>query len=166
VLFPHDPEDTAAHIFRQIQAFRHSDEALQHMPCLVILDGFDDLAADPVSLRAALRAARHMAQSSSTTIWLGAVGDSGATPDMVDVHMKLIVGEPAVRSWIDQVPEWETDRVVSAAVLPRLYPEAAQGRLPCVLRSISPHGGWCSHAYHLYYPTSGRFQNIVPKKES
>jgi len=166
VLFPHGPEDTAAHIFHQIQAFRHSDEALQHMPCLVIFDGFDDMATDPATLHAALRAARHMAQESSSTIWLGAVGDIGIDDGMVDVRLKLVLGEPSLRSWLEQTPEWETDRVTSAAVLPRLYPEAAQGRLPCAIRSISTHGGWCTHAYHLYFPSSGRFQNIVPKKEA
>ena len=165
VLFPHGPQDTAATIFHQIQAFRHSDEALQHMPCLVILDGFDDLAPDLPTLHAALRAARHMAQESSSTIWIGAVGDTGVEPGMVDVHMKLVLGEPALRTWLDNTPEWESDRNTSTAVLPRLYPEAAQGRLPCVVRSLSTHGGWSNHAYHLYFPSSGRFQNIVPKKE-
>jgi len=24
---------------------------------------------------------------------------------------------------------------------------------------------WTMHAYHLYYPGTGRFQNIVPKRE-
>lgn|GEM_PF-1192547 len=166
VLFPHTPRDTAAEIFEQIQAFRHSDEALQHMPCLTILDGFDDIACDPAAMHAALRAARHMAQESSTTIWLGSVGDKTVTDSMVDVHMNLVVGESALRPWLENVPDSHPDRSTSAVVLPRLFPEAAQGRLPCVLEARSPHFGWDLHGYQLYHPSSGRFQNIVPKKEA
>lgn len=166
VLFPHGPTDTAESIFHQIQAFRHSDEALQHMPCLVIFDGFDDLAADPVSMHAALRAARHMAQESASTVWLGAVGATPQIRGMIDVHIDLILGENHLRPWLEALPDHEPDRSTTLAVLPRLYPESAQGRLPCVARCTSMHGGWTSHAYHLYYPSSGRFQNIVPKKET
>lgn len=166
VLFPHTPRDNAIEIFEQIQAFRHSDEALQHMPCLTILDGFDDLACDAPSMHAALRAARHMAQESSTTVWLGAAGRTTISDGMVDVHMNLVAGETALKSWLEHVPPNHPDRATSIAVLPRLLPEAAQGRLPCVIEARSPHADWNLHGYHLYHPSSGRFQNIVPKKET
>lgn len=165
VLFPHSPRDTAAEILEQIQAFRHSDEALQHMPCLVILDGFDDLAPDSVTRHAALRAARHLAQESSSTIWLGAASGSDVEDGLVDVRLKLVVGEQPLRRWLENVPAWHPDRPTTNVVLQRLFPEAAQGRLPCVVDAVSPHSGWDLHAYHLYHPASGRFQNIVPKKE-
>lgn len=165
VLFPHSPRDSAADIFSQIQAFRHSDEALQHMPCLVILDGFDDLAPDSASLRSALRAARHLAQESSSTIWLGASGENVIDSSMVDVHLKLILGELPVRQWLETVPASHPDASTSQIVLQRLVPEAAQGRLPCMIEADCPHAGWNLHGYHLYHPASGRFQNIVPKKE-
>jgi len=166
VLFPQAPGDTAATICHQIQAFRHSDEALAHMNCLVILDGFDDLAADPTSLHAALRAARSLAQGSAVTIWLGSARRGLVPPGMVDVHIDLMVGESTLRPWFDALPDTEADKATTAAVLPRLYPEAAQGRQPCVIRARSVHSDWVSHGYHLYYPGSGRFQSIVPKKET
>lgn len=165
VLFPHSPRDSATEIFNQIMAFRHSDEALQHMPCLVIVDGFDDLSPDPASLRSALRAARHLAQESSTTIWLGAAGNTGISDSMVDVHARLIVGEVPLRQWMEGIPASHPDRSTTAVVLQRLFPEAAQGRLPCVIEASNPHASWDMHGYHLYHPASGRFQNIVPKKE-
>lgn len=166
VLFPQAPTDTAATICQQIQAFRHSDEALQHMNCLVILDGFDDLTPDNVSLHQALRAARSLAQQSAATIWLGSSRRGLVPPGLVDVHMDLMVGESTLRSWYESLPDTEPDKATTAAILPRLYPESAQGRLPCVVRSRSVHADWISHGYHLYYPGSGRFQSIVPKKET
>ncbi len=162
LLFPSDPDETLASRLRQQRAFRHSDEALSGLPALCAVDGFDDFAAVP----GAMQAVRHMAQDAYCAVWLGAVGPTGISPAMVDLHLSLVVGEPAIRAWLES-PETahDADLILSRQVLPRLFPEVAQGRIPCAVRAVNAHEGWVMHAYHLYYPGTGRFQNIVPKRE-
>lgn len=162
MLFPYDPSETLGERLKQQYAFRHSDEALSGLPGLCVIDGFDDFAHEP----GALRAARNMAQDAYSAVWLGAVGKSIVSPALVDVHLSLVIGEGAIREWLES-PEVanDADLLLSKQVLPRLYPEVAQGRLPCAVRAVHAHEGWVMHAYHLYYPGTGRFQNIVPKRE-
>lgn len=162
MLFPHDPSDTIGQILTQSRAFRHSDEALSHLPGLCVVDGFDDFVlSDP----SALRQARHFSQDAHCAVWIGSA-HGGVPPELVDLHIGLHLGEDAIRTWLDS-PEIADDHdlELSRQVLPRLYGEVAQGRIPCVLRAFQPHERWVLHAYHLYYPGTGRFQNIVPKRE-
>lgn len=161
MLFPHDPSQSIGHILTQQRAFRHSDEALSHMPGLCAIDGFDDFAQDP----AALREARHFAHDAHCAVWVGSAG-AKIDPRQVDLHLTLHLGEEAIRAWLeDPATALEPDLPLSRQVLPRLYTEATQGRIPCAVRAFHPHEMWTMHAYHLYYPGTGRFQNIVPKRE-
>lgn len=163
MLFTHDPSEPLHDRLMQLRGFRHSDDALSGLPCLCVIDGFDEFLSEPT----AMRAVRHMAQDAYSAVWLGAVGQTGISPAMVDLHISLVIGEPAIRSWLES-PEVanDADLTLSRQVLSRLYPEIAQGRLPCALRIVNAHEGWVMHAYHLYYPGTGRFQNIVPKREA
>ena len=87
-------------------------------------------------------------------------------PELVDVHISLHLGEEAIQAWLDDpATASDHDLALSRQVLPRLYTEVAQGRIPCALRVVQPHEGWTLHGYHLYYPGTGRFQNIMPKRE-
>jgi len=162
MLFPHDPTESVCDMISQLRAFRHSDDALSGMPSLCVVDGFDDFLSD----KSALRAVRHMAQDAYSAVWLGAVGPTGVPASLVDLHIQLVLGEEAIRSWLEN-PKHASDTDINLArqVLPRLYPELSQGRIPCVLRIVNAHEGWNMHAFHLYYPGTGRFQNIVPKRE-
>jgi len=72
----------------------------------------------------------------------------------------------AIKAWLDDPATGrDPDLNLSRQVVPRLYGEVNQGRIPCVVRAFQPHEDWTMHAYHLYYPGTGRFQNIVPKRE-
>lgn len=162
MLFPHQPGESIGELLAQQRAFRHSDEAISCLPGLCILDGFDEFS-DPV---ATFRAARHLAQDAYSAVWVGAVGATCVAPALVDLHLEMVLGESAIRAWLESpAVAQDADLALSRQVLPRLFPESAQGRLPCVVRVLNPHEGWVMHAYHLYYPGTGRFQNIVPKKE-
>jgi hypothetical protein len=159
VLYPQAPGDSASQLMAQIGAFRHSDDALSHMQGLVILDGLDT-QENPAD---AITAAKYLASESAVPVWLAA-GDTVNVPDsVVDVRLRLILGEPALREWAAGLGENHPETSVSAQVLPRLYPETAGGRIPCVVTAESITQGWSAVAYHMYYPGNGRFQNIVPK---
>lgn len=161
MLFPHDPSQPIGQVLSPLRAFRHSDEALSHMPGLCAIDGFDDFAHDP----GALREARHFAQDAHCAVWVGASGTK-VDPRLVDFHLTLHLGEEAIRQWLDDPSTaGEPDIALSRQVLPRLYTEVAQGRIPCAVRAYHPHEQWTMHCFHLYYPGTGRFQNIVPKRE-
>lgn len=161
MLFPHVPSDSIGQILTQMHAFRHSDDALSHMPGLCAVDGFDDFATDPD----ALRHVRHFAQDAHCAVWVGATGKP-IPVDRVDLQVTLVLGEEAIGQWLqsEEVAK-DADLTLSKQVLPRLYAEVAQGRVPCAVRAHNPHESWTAHAYHLYYPGTGRFQNIVPKRE-
>ncbi len=161
ILFPHNPTESVSNLLSQLRAFRHSDEALTGLSALSVVDGFDDFLTDP----GALRSARHMAQDGYSAVWLGAVGPTKIDPASVDLHLSLVLGEEAIRAWLDSpLVQYDLDLPLSRQVLPRLYPEIAQGRQACAVRVVNVHEGWTLHCYHLYYPGTGRFQNIVPKK--
>jgi hypothetical protein len=82
------------------------------------------------------------------------------------MHISLHLGEEAVRKWMeDPITAMDPDLGLSRQVVPRLFGEVAQGRIPCVVRAFQAHESWSMHAYHLYHPGTGRFQNIVPKRE-
>lgn len=162
MLFPHAPTESLSDLLFQQRAFRHSDEALSGLPGLCVVDGLDDFGDDA----SAFRALRHFAQDAYSAVWIGAVGPTRVQPSLVDLHLSLVLGEPAIRAWLDSpAVVGDADLALSRQVLPRLFPELAQGRVPCAVRVVNAHEGWTMHAYHLYYPGTGRFQNIVPKKE-
>jgi hypothetical protein len=161
MLFPHDPADGLGQILSQTRAFRHSDDALAHLPGLAAIDGFDDFADEP----GALRQARHFAQDAHCAVWIGST-DRPVPAHMVDMHISLHLGEEAVRKWMDDpLVASDPDLALTRQVVPRLFGELAQGRIPCVVRAFQAHESWNMHAYHLYHPGTGRFQNIVPKRE-
>ena len=162
MLFPHDPSQGLGQILSQQMAFRHSDDALSHMPGLCVVDGFDDFAHDP----SALREARHFSQDAHCGVWVGSVG-TPVDPRLVDLHISLHLGEAEIRRWLeDPVVAADPDAGLSRQVLPRLFGDVAQGRIPCAVRAFHPQELWAVHAYHLYHPGTGRFQNIVPKREA
>ncbi|HNY32473.1 MAG TPA: hypothetical protein PKO15_16425 [Fibrobacteria bacterium] len=159
MLFPHAPSDSIGQILSQIRAFRHSDEAISHLPGLAVIDGLDDFAPD-----AGLREVRYLAQDAHCVVWASSIGMS-ISESLCDLHLSLVLGEAAIRSWLESpLVAGDPDLALSRQVLPRLFGDT-QGRIPCVLRARHPQEMWTAHAYHLYYPATGRFQNIMPKKE-
>ena len=161
MLFPHDGADGIGQILLQTTAFRHSDDALAHLPGLAAVDGYDDFAHEP----GALRQIHHFAQEAHCAVWVGSAKRC-IPPERVDLHISLYLGEEAIKEWLDDpATAHDPDLNLSRQVVPRLYGEVTQGRIPCVVRAFQPHEAWTMHAYHLYYPGTGRFQNIVPKRE-
>ncbi|MBK9579734.1 MAG: hypothetical protein IPK50_15145 [Fibrobacterota bacterium] len=160
MLFPHGPSDSLGQILTQMRAFRHSDEAISHLPGLAVIDGLDDFSPDGHGLREV----RYLAQDAHCAVWVSSIG-TAIQESLCDLHVTLVLGEAPIRAWLES-PQvaGDTDLALSRQVLPRLFGDT-QGRIPCALRARHPHEMWTAHAYHLYYPGTGRFQNIVPKKE-
>ena len=155
------PTDGVADLARQVRELRESDAALAALPGILILDGFDDCCRDPQ----ALRTLRHLASSSHLSIWLGSTGALPANPADFDLVAHMVSGEDNLRDWMDGLPENDPEKALAAQVLPRLLPEIQGGRQPSVLHTRHVAESWSVVSWQLWYPATGRFQNLAPRKE-
>lgn len=149
---------------KEIRDLRESDEALSRLPGLLVLDGFDDFCQGG-NAAGALREMRALARDSHLAIWLGCAGPVDVDPALVDLHARMVTGEENLIRWMDSLPNSDPEKMLASQVLPKLFQESSNGRQASVLQATSSLHGWSTVAWQLYYPQTGRFQNIAPRKE-
>jgi hypothetical protein len=157
-------EQTIDGLTKEIRDLRESDEALAALPGLLVLDGFDDFSQGSASTTA-LRELRALARDSHLAIWLGCAGNCDVDPSLVDLHARMVTGEEPLLRWVNSLPDFDPEKALAQQVLPRLLPEINNGRQASILQATAPAAGWSMVAWQLYYPQTGRFQNIAPRKE-
>jgi hypothetical protein len=157
-------EQTLAGLAKEVRSLRESDEALAALPGLLVLDGFDDFSHGSASATA-LRELRALSRDSHMAIWLGCAGDAAIDASLVDLHARMVTGEEPLVKWVNSLPDFDPEKSLAQQVLPRLLPEIANGRQASILHATAPAAGWSMVAWQLYYPQTGRFQNIAPRKE-
>jgi len=157
-------KQTIEGLSKEVRDLRESDEALAALPGLLVLDGFDDFCQDG-SAAVALRELRALARDSHLSIWLGCAGETRIDPSLVDLHARMVTGEEALVRWMNSLPDFDPEKSLASQVLPRLLPEIANGRQASILHATASASGWSTVAWQLYYPQTGRFQNIAPRKE-
>jgi hypothetical protein len=129
-----------------------------------VLDGFDDFCQDGNAAKA-LRELRALARDSHLAIWLGCANTVRIDPSLVDLHATMVTGEEALVAWMDRLPDSDPEKMLAAQVLPRLLPEIQNGRQASILHAVCSAAAWNLVAWQLYYPQTGRFQNIAPRKD-
>jgi hypothetical protein len=156
-----EPSDSIADLARQIRELRESDAALARLPGILVLDGYDDFCQDPQ----ALRTLRHLAASSHLAIWLGSTKSEPGNQADFDMVARMVSGEEDLQDWMNGLAESDPEKALAAQVLPRLLPEIQGGRQPSVLHTRHVAESWSVISWQLWYPGTGRFQNLAPRKD-